>query len=186
MEKGFEKRLRYFSSLPEIFGLILKNMVSVKDVIVIKKENKISRKFAEKIMLAVSGVNLCRNCSYLHTKTALEKDVDQEEIRALLEGVIEDFPKEEAVGIFYAQHWADTMGQVSKKARQEVSEYYGEQKTRDIEKHITAVSFGNLACNTVEAYRDGSLERKEKTKLLLPYLFCLPISGMIKLAGRLR
>ncbi len=36
-------------------------------------DDRVSDAFAEKIMLAVTGVNECVNCSYRHTKSALEQ-----------------------------------------------------------------------------------------------------------------
>ncbi|MGC9356727.1 MAG: SDR family NAD(P)-dependent oxidoreductase, partial [Anaerolineae bacterium] len=68
----------------------------------------IDHSFRERLMLAVTEVNGCRYCAQYHARLALESGLSQEEIDALMCGTLEDCPSDEAVGLFYAQHWADT------------------------------------------------------------------------------
>ena len=140
----------------------------------------ISRRFAERIMLAVSGVNRCAYCSWLHTRTALEKGLSQDEIRGLLEGSLGEVPENETVAILYAQHWSESEGRPSQEARQRVVDHYGRTTTAYIERTIKTVTFGNLCSNTVCARRDNLLGEKPGLCFFLAYLLCLPVAFGIK------
>lgn len=87
-----------------------------------------SPKAAERIMLAVTEVNGCEVCSYVHTKIALEKGISSEDIALMLSGSSEAVPEEEAAAILFAQHYADSRGKPSEAAWNRVLNEYGEQK----------------------------------------------------------
>ncbi|MDP8254664.1 MAG: carboxymuconolactone decarboxylase family protein [Candidatus Alcyoniella australis] len=147
-------------------------------------DQKISKQLNEKICLAVSGVNNCRYCSWLHTKTALEKGLAEEEVRALLATEFEDLDPEDATVVLYAQHWSDCDGQVTSGARNRMLDKYGSQRTAAIEAQICAVYFGNLCSNTVFAYRQGQVDTKWRPTTLLTYLLSLPVAiGIMGMAG---
>ena len=50
-------------------------------------------------MLAVTGVNSCVYCSYRHTKTALERRVNNDEIRDILNGEFGNVPENEQIAL---------------------------------------------------------------------------------------
>lgn len=65
----------------------LKNVVShFKELRDSKKRDNVSKKFSEKIMLAVTQVNGCRYCNYLHTKNLIDKGTCDEDINSILNG----------------------------------------------------------------------------------------------------
>jgi AhpD family alkylhydroperoxidase len=135
-------------------------------------------------MLAVSGVNACTFCSYRHTRTALEQGVTEGEIRALLAGDVSGFTDEEAVGIAYAQHWAESRGTPSAAARERAVDRYGESRVRNMELFMRMVELGNLCSNTVEAYRRGVRVEGARARFYLTYIACIPIAAGIRRSGR--
>ena len=163
-----------------LFGASLRRMVGA---LWMNRKHRISPAFAEKLMLAVSGVNACVYCSYRHTKTALEQGVSEAEIQRLLSGSTDGFSEEEAIGITYAQHWAESDGRPSVGARQRVTATYGEETTRYMELYMHAVYLGNMCSNTVEAYRMGDAVKSGRVRFFLTYLLCAPIAFFIRRSG---
>lgn len=96
------------------------------------KNEGLSPEAAERIMLAVTEVNGCEVCSYVHTKIALEQGMSREDIASMLSGGKDAVPHEEAPAILFAQHYADSRGKPSAEAWNRVKEEYGEQKAYGI------------------------------------------------------
>jgi len=169
-----KKQSRYIESPCEIIKLLLNVSRAVTGARRLGHHNRISRSFSEKIMLAVTGVNECSYCSFLHSQTALEAGVSTSEIQRLLEGDLGDFAEEESIGLMYAQHWADTKGNVSDAVREKVVDYYGEERTMYIELFIKMVHIGNMFSNTVYAFENNMMTRKGKARLFWIYLASKP------------
>ncbi|MBN2547353.1 MAG: carboxymuconolactone decarboxylase family protein [Spirochaetes bacterium] len=180
-KNNFKKR--YIKTIKDVFKEIKKTRNCTKKI---KREdtNIISPQFQEKIMLAVCGVNNCINCSYLHTKNALEAGIRDDEIKNLLNGELGEFPEQEAVALAYSQHWAESGGNPAEKARGKVIDYYGQKKTELIEAFIQLVTVGNLICNTVEAYKINPNMTGSRLKFLLANIFCLPMAKLINIRGK--
>jgi AhpD family alkylhydroperoxidase len=115
------------------------------------RSGRISRAFAEKIMMAVTGVNDCRYCARFHAKLALKEGVPPDEIEQILAGEIGHFPEEEAVALAYAQHWAETGGSPDPVAERRFRNYYGPEVSADIVNYVRMISFGNLSGNMFDA-----------------------------------
>lgn len=96
------------------------------------RRKKIDRKFRERLMLAVTEVNGCQACSYAHTWMALRQGFSREEIASLLSGNSERVPPEEARGILFAQHYADSGGRPDPATYGALVEEYGPEASRDI------------------------------------------------------
>lgn len=111
-----------------------------------------NRAFAEKIMLVVTQVNGCRYCSYVHVRMALRSGVAGDEMERLLALEIDGFPQEQAIGLAFAQHYAETAGRADPQAESRFREYYGSRMSRDIMSWIRMITLGNLAGNTVDAF----------------------------------
>ena len=181
---GVEKKVRYFSSAAEyfyMFGLVFRHMAGVRKI---PETQRISPEFSERIMLAVTAVNECSNCSFLHTKTALEKGVELDTIHKILEGEIGSFSDDEMPAVLFGQHFAETSGQVSDAARAEFISAYGSRKAAHIEGFISAVCFGNLCSNTVEAWESGVINKAEKKSLFLAYMLSKPVAAGIRRGSR--
>ncbi len=110
----------------------------------------IDNAFRERLMLAVTSVNKCRYCSFAHAKQALAGGIDQNEIRALQDGVFENSPKEELPALLYGQHWAETGGNVDPVAREQIIAEYNEELVNTLELAIRTIQMGNLLGNTMD------------------------------------
>jgi AhpD family alkylhydroperoxidase len=149
---------------------------------------RVSRSFAEKIMMVVTQVNGCRYCSYFHTRLALSSGVSDLEIERLLALEIGAFPVEEAVALAFAQHFAESKGRPDPEAERRFREYYGPDMARDILSYIRMITVGNLAGNTVDAFlsrlrgrpAEGSSAAGEFLLFLLFAPFTLPLLGPIR------
>ena len=98
-------------SVKESYWIFYHGMRTIKYMSKAKKNQELSPKFIERIMLAVTEVNECAICSYAHTKKALASGMSNEEIQKMLTGIMDDVPADEVAAVMFAQHYADTRGQ---------------------------------------------------------------------------
>jgi AhpD family alkylhydroperoxidase len=145
---GFRKRFYTPRALFRDLREIMAHMPEFKETV---RSGRVSRAFAEKIMMAVTSVNGCRYCAWYHTKLALKEGIPPEEIEKILSAEIGDLPEEEAVALAFAQHWAETAGHPDAEAERHFREYYGSQVSHDILNWMRMINFGNLAGNTWDA-----------------------------------
>ena len=117
------------------------------------KEDRISKQFMERIMLAVTEVNGCRYCSYFHTKVSLKAGLKKEEIKRALDGDFKDAPQEELGALYFAQHYAESSGKPNPEAVLCLKDAYGEKKSRVIMAYIRAIMVGNAWGNMFDALR---------------------------------
>ncbi|MDC7226414.1 MAG: carboxymuconolactone decarboxylase family protein [Spirochaetales bacterium] len=179
-----EKRLRNFETAGEffrMFGGVFRTMSGMRRI---PKNERIAAEFSERIMLAVTAVNQCAYCSFLHTQTALEKGVQLDQIHQILEGEIGSFSDEEIPAVLYGQHYAETKGNVSAAAREKFISAYGASRAGHIEGYIMSVCFGNLCSNTVYTRENNLLTPEQKRRGLLLYLLCKPIAAGIRRSGK--
>ena len=114
----------------------------------LKDTRSISPAFRERLMLAVTGVNGCRYCSYFHARQALKSGVTSLEITRLLSGDFADCPKDETVAVLYAQHWAEANARPDGEAVKRLQQAYGIQKTETIHVVLQMIRLGNLLGNS--------------------------------------
>jgi AhpD family alkylhydroperoxidase len=145
---GFKKRFYTPRTLFRDLREILTHMAKFRET---ARSGRVSRAFAEKIMIAVTQVNDCRYCARFHTKLALTAGVPAGEIEKIMASEIGEFPEEEAVALAFAQHWAETAGHPDPEAERRFREYYGTQVSADILNWMRMINFGNLAGNTWDA-----------------------------------
>ena len=145
----FNKRIYKFSQYRRD---IAEAILHIDELLDARRSGRISRAFAERIMLAVTGVNGCRYCGYGHTLAALEAGVPEEDIRDLAEGELQRLPEDEIVGLTYAQHYAETGGEPDEFAWRRLVEVYGDDRARDISAYIRMITIGNLFGNTFDAF----------------------------------
>ncbi|MBN1321555.1 MAG: carboxymuconolactone decarboxylase family protein [Thermoleophilia bacterium] len=111
---------------------------------------KIDPAFRERLMLAVTEVNGCRYCAYVHTKAALAAGLSDADIRALATGSMEGCPPEQLPALLYAEHWAETNAKPDPETRERVVETYGKAKTEAMELALRMIRVGNLMGNTAD------------------------------------
>lgn len=146
---GFHKR---FYTLRTFWGDLGDLVVHMPTLISTIRSRRVSRPFAEKIMLSIASVNECSYCSYIHTQTALKGGVGEEEIKKLLTQEIGDFPEDESVAIAFAQHYAETGRKPDSEAERRFRNYYGPKVSQDIVNYIRVVNFFTLTGNTPYAF----------------------------------
>jgi len=141
--KRIEKPYRFVSTV-RFYGYLKKALGGVKWMSLNGRKKLVSKKFGERIFLAVTSVNGCRYCSYYHAKLALTSGMERTEISAMLSGDLGDVPEEEAVALAFAQHYAESGGQPDPQALSKLVECYGLDGANVIRSHISMITVGNF------------------------------------------
>ncbi len=127
--------------------LIRDFLISIGDMRRAEKNGDIDDKFLKRIMLAVTHVNGCALCNWFHTRDALKIGMPQREIARLLDGGLEDVPKDQTAALVFAQHYADTLGHVDVAAWRRIVHVYGAQRALGIRAAICMIMVGNAQGN---------------------------------------
>ena len=146
--QGFDKRFYTPRSLIRDLRELLARRSEIRETM---QSGRVSRAFAEKIMMAVTAVNQCRYCARYHTRLALKEGIPQDEIARILSLELDEFPPEEAVALAFAQHWAETEGHPDPEAERRFRETYGTQVSADILNWMRVITMGNLLGNSWDA-----------------------------------
>lgn len=104
--------------------------------------------FRERLMLVVTGVNRCRHCAYGHGIVARHVGLTADEISDLLALDLRACPGHELPGLRHAIHFAETDGQPSAAANEELHGRYGADTARLIEMACLLIQIGNRVGNT--------------------------------------
>ena len=147
--QGFRKRSYNFKGFIRDVANVVRNGPSIMKTMTSKR---ISPQFAERIMLAVTGVNGCVYCSYMHSKMALESGCTMDGIEDVMCGDFEGCAPDELVALTFAQHFAESKNNPSKVALRKLVECYGLARSQDIINYISMISIGNLAGNSIDAF----------------------------------
>jgi AhpD family alkylhydroperoxidase len=110
-----------------------------------------SRALQEEVMLAVTSVNDCRYCDWVHTGLALEEGVNLAALHGALTGEGARLSEREAAAVFYAQHFAETQRQPLPQARARLHAHFSPAEVREIEAFIDLIWFANLSGNSADA-----------------------------------
>ena len=112
---------------------------------------KVGPAFRERLMLAVTEVNLCRYCRTFHVGQAKQVGISSEEIAVYLKGTIPDeVPEEQKLAVCYARHWAETDADPDLDFIDQVRETYGEQGFQVIGIVLSMIRMANLLGNTAD------------------------------------
>ncbi|HME53714.1 MAG TPA: carboxymuconolactone decarboxylase family protein [Candidatus Lokiarchaeia archaeon] len=148
--KFFPKRSYTFRIFFRDFNRAIQNLGSIRETM---RSGTISHKFAEHVMLAVTAVNGCRYCSWVHARMALEAGCTTKEIAGILTSDSGAIASDEAIAIAFAHHYADSCGNPERFALLRLVKAYGLQKSRDILNSIYLITIGNYMGNTLDAFR---------------------------------
>jgi AhpD family alkylhydroperoxidase len=153
----------------------------------------VDKNFRSHIMLAVTQVNGCKYCSYLHTKHALESGSSEEDIAMLMGGDLASAGSEQRVALLFAQHYADTSGSYDSGTYDRVSEYYGKEKAIGILASVKMIMMGNANGGAMSLFIDRLKGKRNKEStfigeliVFLGILFILPAAFLKNLFVRSR
>lgn len=164
---------RTFVALPRANAMTIKN----------KKTKLVEQHFLKRMQLAVTEVSGCAACSYQHTKMALRQGMSNEEISSFLSGSDNFIKPEEAKGIIFAQHFADSTGYPKQYAYDSIVEEYGEQQARIILSAVQIMLAGNAYGIPFSAFQSRCKGKPFKDSslfyelgMLIAGIICLPIA----------
>jgi AhpD family alkylhydroperoxidase len=146
----FPKRSYTFKLFFRDIGRVISNLSSIRKTM---QRSTISQRFAEHVMLAVTSVNGCRYCSYVHARMALEAGCSGKEIASFLSSNTSEIPSDEAIAIAFAHHYAESCGNPERFALSRLVKTYGLQQGHDILNSIYMITIGNYMGNTLDAFR---------------------------------
>ena len=106
------------------------------------KSGQVTTPLSDKIMLAVTEVNGCRYCSYVHAKNAINSGVQESGIEALLSGDLSNATTDEATALLFSQHYTETLGKPDQQTLGNLFAVYGADKGRGILANTRAIMVG--------------------------------------------
>jgi len=148
--------------------------------------NRLRPKWREALWLAVTEVNGCRFCSYIHEGMAGAAGLSPEDIQALVatgEGARPaGLSERESVAVAYAKVWAETAGEPPSGLVDQVGRDLTQREVADLHALIYTINFANRAGNTV----DSALHRLRHPRRLLALWGTLndfAVGGLVALFG---
>jgi len=119
-------------SVFKLIPIIYRAALSFLFLKLFKKKNGMNFKLKERIMLAVTEVNGCTMCSYVHTKLATKAGLSDKDIKDLLAGELEGIPEAESLAVLFAKDYAFNKETVDPAFYQKLVTAYGKRKARAI------------------------------------------------------
>ncbi len=133
-----------------------------------KKLHIMNKKLKERIMLAVTEVNGCQMCSYVHTKIALSSGMSTKNIQAILNGDTSCVPANEAVAVLFGQHFADSKENPSQEATNRLIAEYDIQKSELILAACHMITMTNGMGTSMDYFfRRIRFKRNKQSSILL-------------------
>ncbi len=142
------------------------------------KSHLVHPDFIRRLQLAVTEVNGCPACSYQHTKMALQQGMSNAEIVSFLSGGDDFIKPEEAKGILFAQHFADSRGYPTKYTFDAVVKEYGEKQADIILSAVQIMLTGNIYGIPFSAFQSRLKGQTFKDSLLF-YELGMLIGGIL-------
>jgi AhpD family alkylhydroperoxidase len=109
-----------------------------------RRRGLVDRVAIERVMLAVTAVNDCAACSWAHSRMALREGMTPEEVSGLLAGSGELVPPDEAAGVAFAQHYADSRMRPDPEAYAALQRVAGPEWARTVLAAAQVMVVGNL------------------------------------------
>lgn len=136
-----------------------------------KKTRLMNKKFKERIMLAITEVNGCEMCSFVHTKVALSSGMTKEEIKQILDGNTDNIPVDEAVAVMFGQHFAATKEQPDSESIKRIIDEYGYQKAELIVAASNMITMTNGMGTSMDYFWNRLRLNRNKNSNILVELF---------------
>lgn len=132
-----------------------------------KKHKLFNKQFKERIMLAVTEVNGCELCSYIHTKISLGAGMKYDEINEILNGSKVDIPQNELIAVLFGEHYADTHEHPDKEAVATLISEYGREKAKIICAVLGVITMTNSMGISMGLFKERlSFRRVKESKLI--------------------
>lgn len=136
-----------------------------------RKERLMNKKLKEQIMLAITEVNGCAMCSYMHTKMALSAGMSREEIQQILGGDTSNIPVENAVAVLFAQDFAYSKEALDSNSVSRIVEEYGYKKAQLIVAACRVITMTNgMGISLDDLYHRIQFKRNKESNLLIELL----------------
>lgn len=168
------RQFTVFEQIP----IIYKASLSFLFLKLFKKKNGMNFKLKERIMLAVTEVNGCTMCSYVHTKLALKAGLNDHDIKELLAGDLEGVPENEALAVLFAKNYAFNKEKVDQEFFQKLIENYGIRKARAILGVTHVITMTNGMGISLDLLKHSLTFKHVKGSCILNELF-VPLFTMI-------
>lgn len=169
-----KRKFGFFEQLP----IIVRAARSFLYLRLYKKKNGMNFKFKERIMLAVTEVNGCTMCSFVHTKLALKAGLSQQDIQELLAGELVGVPPTESLGVLFAKDYAFNQETIDPSFYDKLVSTYGVRKARAVLGVVEMITMTN-GMGLALGYLKRTLTFKHvKGSNVLNELF-VPISTMV-------
>ena len=169
-------------SLTEFYPILLNASYSIPLIKSWAKDRRIKKSFRQRIFLAISGVNGCAMCSFVHTKIALQEGMEVAEIKEVLQGEFENIPKEEVIGVLFAQDYAASKEQVDTKSWQRLVTEYGEQKANCVLHVSQIITFTTTIGITLDSFKDRFRFRKGHNNIFREFVMLLSVFILFPIA----
>jgi AhpD family alkylhydroperoxidase len=143
-------------------------------------------KWREALWLAVTEVNGCRFCSYVHEGMAGAAGLSPSDIQLLLASGDPDdlvaLEPRESLAVAYAKAWADTNGHPPSGLEKQLDEMLSNREVADLHALLHAVNFANRAGNTADSLL-GRLRHLRRLLEVWPTLNDFVVGTLVALFG---
>ena len=148
---------RTYMKIPDALGKFVRN----------RKTKIVDPDFIERLQLAVTEVNGCAVCSYVHAQIALDLGMSNEEIFSFLSGNNQFIKPEESKAILFAQHFADSGGIPEKQSFDTIVREYGRERAVIMLSAIQLMMAGNVSGIPKSAYKSRMKGKPYKDSSLM-------------------
>ncbi|RDI63329.1 carboxymuconolactone decarboxylase family protein [Nocardia pseudobrasiliensis] len=177
---AFRKR---FYTLPQLVADMRVLAGRRADLRAIFEQQRMDPLLREQVTLAVSEVNGCGFCTYIHQETALAAGADIRELAAFAGLDPETVDEDHVIAIMWAQSRAEAgMGEAGEHLERAVTQRFTAQQRRDLDTVIRWMTLSNLAGNTLEAL----IRRVRGRKVPGSRLFDELVIGGVYVAGSIQ
>ncbi|MDD4515859.1 carboxymuconolactone decarboxylase family protein [Massilibacteroides sp.] len=172
------ERYKHKYNLVEMYRVFIKIPDALSKFIKNKKAKTVNPQFIERLQLAVTEVNGCAVCSFVHAQLALKEGMNNDEIFSFLNGDNKFVKPQEAKAILFAQHYADSEGFPNQSSFDAIVVEYGEEKAGIMLAAIQLMMAGNVYGIPQSAFKSRLNGKKYKDSSLF-YELSMQIVGIL-------
>lgn len=144
----------------------------------LKRKRLVNKQFKERIMLAVTEVNGCALCSYMHTKMALKTGMSIDEIKQILSGELSDVPDEQVIAVLFAKDFAFNKETIDKEFYNKLIDQYGFLRTKLIIYIVNFITMTNAMGISLDLFK-ATLTFKHVKKSCILNEILIPLTTLL-------